>query len=96
MFKPTILFIIFLRLKKGSCNLGIPVEEHLINTCLSPPALTMAMMMFSDAMKGNSWLTRLSITCRGQEHSFIETLHLISNISEHFFNFWFHFKLALK
>lgn len=85
MFKPTILFIIFLRLKKGSCNLGIPVEEHLINTCLSPPALTMAMMMFSDAIKGNSWLTLLSITCR--EHSFIETLHHIIKITELFFNF---------
>lgn len=34
--------------------LGIPVEEQLINTCLSPPALTMAMMMFSEAIKGNS------------------------------------------
>lgn len=67
--------------------LDIPVEEQLINTCLSPPALTMAMMMFSDAIKGNSWLTRLSITCREQEHSFIESLHLISKITEQFFNF---------
>lgn len=49
--------------------LGITVEEQLINTCLSPPALTMAMMMFSEAIKGNSWLTRLSITCRKQSYS---------------------------
>lgn len=67
--------------------LGIPVEEQMINTCLSPPALTMAMMMFSDAMKGNSWLTLLSITYREQEQSFIETLHLIIKITEQFFNF---------
>ena len=33
-------------------------------TCLLPPSFTMAIMMFSDAMKGNSWLMWRSITWR--------------------------------
>ncbi len=36
-------------------------------TCLFPPAFTMAMMMFSVAMKGSSWRICLSITYKKRE-----------------------------
>lgn len=64
MFKLIILFIIFLCLKKGLCNLGIFVEEYLINICLFFLVLIMVMMMFFDVMKGNFWLIRFFIICR--------------------------------
>lgn len=42
---------------------GSPTRyDRSVHTCLLPPAFTMAMMMFSVAMKGSSWRMCLSMT----------------------------------
>lgn len=46
------------------CTLRSRLHKH---TCLFPPAFTIAIIMFSDAINGNSWRMWRSITCRAKK-----------------------------